>query len=170
MSSAMMMERTGTAFPGMGMPGYGTSPTPTGVSAGTNWMMVPRCTIKLEKCTGGFKMTCSCDDKLACSMVQNLCTMLQGGMASCCVMYNGMPCCTCNFTMGMCRCEITEMGCLITCTSGDTQCCDMLQACCDCISTMLDSGCTCCFLMNNTPICCGTSEQHSRTPSKSRSK
>ena len=99
MSSAMMMERTGTAFPGMGMPGYGTSPTPTGVTAGTNWMMVPRCTIKLEKCTGGFKMTCSCDDKLACSMVQNLCTMLQGGMASCCVMYNGMPCCTCNFTM-----------------------------------------------------------------------
>src|SRR5712672_2428430 len=60
MSSTMMMERTGTAVPGMGYPSYGT-PTvgaPTGMTTGTNWMMVPRCTFKVEKCTGGFKMTC----------------------------------------------------------------------------------------------------------------
>src|SRR5262245_38048525 len=100
MSSAVMMERTGTAMPGMGVPGFGTPPVgaPAGVSAGTNWLMVPRCTFKVEKCTGGMKITCSCDDKLACSMVQNLCTMLAGGMCSCCAMLNGMTVCYCNLT------------------------------------------------------------------------
>ena len=101
MSSAMMMERSGLGMPAMGYPGVGT-PTmgsPTGTPAVTNWLMVPRCTVKVEKCTGGLKITCSCDDKMACSMVQNLCTMLQGGMCSCCCMLNGMTCCCCNFTM-----------------------------------------------------------------------
>jgi hypothetical protein len=169
MSSAMMMERPGTAFPGMGVPGYQTPPAPTGMAAGTNWMMVPRCMIRMEKMSGGFKMTCSCDDKLATSMVQNLCTMLQGGMASCAVMYNGMPCCTCHFVMGMCRCEPTDSGVSLMCTSGDQHCSEMLQACCDCITVMLEAGCTCCFLINHTPICCGTTE-HSRSPSKAKSK
>ena len=27
-----------------------------------NMMMVPRCTMKIEKCTGGMKITCTCDD------------------------------------------------------------------------------------------------------------
>jgi hypothetical protein len=31
----------------------------------------------------------------------------------------------------------------------------MIQACCDCMATMLKDGCTCCLMMNNTPICCG---------------
>src|SRR5580704_1531714 len=99
MSSTMMMERTGTAVPGMGYPTYGTPTvgTPTGMTTGTHWMMVPRSTFKVEKCTGGFKMTCVCDDKMACSMVQNLCTMLAGGMCSCCCMMNGMTCCSFNF-------------------------------------------------------------------------
>ena len=26
--------------------------------------MVPRCTIKMEKCPGGMKITCTCDDKM----------------------------------------------------------------------------------------------------------
>jgi hypothetical protein len=130
-------------------------------------MMVPRCTFKFEKCTGGFKVTCSCEDKVACSMVQNLCTMLAGGMCSCCCLYNGMTVYYCNFTMGMCRCEATDSGVCFTCTSGDTQCCQMIQACCDCLSTMTDAGCTCCFYMNNTPVCCGFSES-SRSPSKSK--
>ncbi len=169
MSSAMMMERTTAAFPGMGVPGFGTSPTPTGVTPGMNWMMVPRCTFKFEKCTGGFRLFCTCDDKLASSMVQNLCTMLQGGMASCCCMHNGVCVCTCNFTMGMCRYEATEQGGCVTCTSGDPQCCEMLQACCDCLNCMLEAGCTCCFLINHTPVCCGTCET-SRTPSKVKSK
>jgi hypothetical protein len=31
----------------------------------------------------------------------------------------------------------------------------MIQACCDCLCCLLKDGCTCCVLMNNTPICCG---------------
>jgi hypothetical protein len=164
MSSAMMMERTGMGMPGMGVPTLGTPPVgaPTGVPTGTNWMMVPRCTFRMEKCTGGLKISCSCDDKLASSMVQNLCTMLTGGMCSCCVMMNGMTVCYCNLTMGMCKYETTESGVTVTCTSGDPHCSEMLGACCECISCMLDGGCTCCLLINNTPVCCGSSE-----PSKS---
>jgi hypothetical protein len=169
MSSAMMMERTGTGLPGMGVPGFGTSPVtaPTGVSPTANWLMVPRCTFKFEKCQGGFRVQCVCDDKLAVSMVQNLCAMLQGGMYSCCVMYNGTTCCCCNFTMGMCRYESTDQGVTLTCTSGDQQCCEMLQASCDCLSCMTEAGCTCCFLINNTPVCCGTCDT-AKTPSKSK--
>jgi hypothetical protein len=160
MNSTMMMERTGMAMPGMGVPGMGT-PTMgagTGAATGANWLVVPRCTLKLEKCTGGMKLSCICDDKMACSMMQNLCTMLAGGMCSCCVQLNGMTVCVCNFTMGLCKCELTETGVCLTCTSGDTKCCEMIQAYCDCLSTLLNSGCTCCVLMNNTPLCCGTTE------------
>ncbi len=113
MLSTMMTERTGMGMPGMSVPGVGTG-APTGMPAGTNWLMVPRCTVKVERCQGGFKMTCACDDKTACSMVQNLCTMLAGGMCSCCVMLNGMTVCTCNFTMAMCRCEMTKDGVCVT--------------------------------------------------------
>jgi hypothetical protein len=160
MSNAMMMDRTGMGMPSIGMPGMGTSTpgVPASVPMGTNWMMVPRCTLKLEKCTGGFKMVCSCDDKMACSMVQNLCTMLAGGMCSCCCMLNGMMVCCCNLTMGLCKCEMTEEGVCITCTSGDSHCGEMIQACCDCLTSMMNAGCTCCVLMNNTPVCCGQGE------------
>ena len=158
MLSTMMTERTGMGMPGMSVPGMGTSMgTPTGMPAGTNWLMVPRCTYKVEKCQGGFKMICSCEDKMAVSMVQNLCTMLAGGMCSCCVMMNGMVVCTCNFTMAMCKCDMTKDGVCVTCTSGDAKCAEMVQACCDCLTTMLKAGCTCCLLMNNTPVCCGCS-------------
>jgi hypothetical protein len=51
---------------------------------------------------------------------------------------------------------MTKDGCTITCTSGDTECGKMIQACCDCMATMMAAGCTCCVMMNNTPICCGT--------------
>src|SRR4051794_39619904 len=83
--NAMMMERMGM---GMGMPGTQMP----GMSSGTmpaNWMMVPRCTYKFEKVQGGMKITCVCDDKMACSMMQNLATTLAGGMCSCCMMMNG---------------------------------------------------------------------------------
>src|ERR1700722_938370 len=80
--SSMMMERTTMGIPGMGVPGMGTpsygAPTTTPTSG--NYVMVPRCTFKFEKCTGGMKINCVCDDKLSASMVQNLCTMLAGGM------------------------------------------------------------------------------------------
>jgi hypothetical protein len=153
MTGAMMMERTGMGMPGVGGTPMGGTATPTT----PNMVMVPRCTFKVEKVQGGMKITCSCDDKMACSMVQNLCTMLQGGMCSCCMMMNGMMVCCCNLTMGMCKCDMTDKGCTVTCTSGDSKCCEMIQACCDCVSTMLKAGCTCCLMMNNTPVCCGCS-------------
>jgi hypothetical protein len=31
----------------------------------------------------------------------------------------------------------------------------MIQACCDCCATMMKCGCTCCLMMNGTPVCCG---------------
>lgn len=160
MQGAMMMERTGMSMPGMGVPGVGMPAmgAPTMMPTGFNWMMIPRCTMKVEKCNGGMKMTCTCEDKTACSMVQNLCTMLAGGMCSCCVMMNGMPVCTFNLTMGMCKMETTESGVCFTCTSGDSHCCEMLQACCDCLNKMMEAGCTCCVTLNNTPVCCCFSE------------
>jgi hypothetical protein len=156
MSSTKTMERTGTGVAGMA-PGMMTPPVsaPAAMPHGMNWLTVPRCTMKVEKCPGGMKLTCSCDDKTACSMVQNLCTMLQGGMCSCCCMMNGMTVCCYNFTMGMCRCETTDKGVCVTCTSGDPECGKMIQACCDCLSSMLKAGCTCCVMFNNTPVCCG---------------
>src|SRR5260370_21441506 len=122
MTGTVIMERTGMGMPGMGVPTMGT-PTMGGPTTTTspNYVMVPRCTMKFEKCTGGMKMTCVCDDKMACSMMQNLCTMLAGGMCSCCCMMNGMMVCCCNLTMGMCKCDMTEKGCVITCTSGDAK-------------------------------------------------
>jgi hypothetical protein len=153
--NAMMMERTGMGgMATQGMPGTGMG-APATMPGAANWMMVPRCTVKVEKCAGGMKLTCVCDDPMARSMVQNLCTMLAGGMCSCCLMLNGMTVCCCNLMMGLCKCEMTDTGCCITCLSGDGKCCDMIQSCCDCMATLMKSGCTCCVMMNNTPVCCG---------------
>lgn len=145
--ATMKMER-----PTMSMASAPAMPT---MGAGANMMMVPRCTMKMEKCQGGMKMTCSCDDKVACTMMQNLCNMLEGGMCSCSMMMNGMTMMTCNLTMGTCKCEMTADGMTMMCTSGDKTCCDMIQACCDCMCMMMKAGCTCCMMMNNMPVCCG---------------
>jgi hypothetical protein len=153
MTNAMMMERTGMAMPGMGTAGMGM---PSGMPTTTNWMMVPRCKFKVERCSGGMKVTCSCEDATAAAMVQNLCTMMAGGMCSYCCTMNGMMVYCCNLTMGMCKCDMTKDGVCLTCTSGDPKCCAMIEACCDCLATMLKSGCTCCMMMNNTPVCCGS--------------
>ncbi|MCI0463967.1 MAG: hypothetical protein L0Z62_44100 [Gemmataceae bacterium] len=164
MSTATMTERTG--YSGVGVSGFPTPQftTPTGVSAGTNWMMIPRCTFKVEKCTGGFKVVCHCDDKLAGSMVQNLCAMLAGGMCSWCVVFNGLTVCSFTPTMGLCKFENVENGVCVTCTSGDPTYCSMLQAYCDCLCCAGGAGCTCCFLVNNTPVCCGPTEVCSTSP------
>src|SRR5262245_14514982 len=120
MATTMMMDRTGMGMPGMGMPGMASAPMGgTAMPMTPNMLMVPRCTMKMEHCTGGMKITCSCDDAMACSMMQSLCTMLQGGMCSLCCMMNGMMVCCCNLTMGMCKCDMTKDGCTISCTSGD---------------------------------------------------
>jgi hypothetical protein len=148
-----MMERSSMA--GMGMPTLTPQGVPMGMPSGMSLMMVPRCKLKIEKCQGGLKITCSCDDKMAASMVQNLCSMLAGGMCSCCLMMNGLVVCSCNLTMGMCKVEMTDKGCCVTCTSGDQKCAEIISACCDCMSVMLKDGCTCCLMLNNTPVACG---------------
>lgn len=159
MANTTMMERSGMSMmgTGMGMMGAGMSPmTGTPGTMAPNMMMVPRCTMKMEKTKDGLCIQCTCDDPVACSMMQNLCSMLSGGMVSCCMMMNGMMVCCCNLTMGLCTCEMTDKGCKICCTSGDAKCCQMIQACCDSMSAMLQAGCTCCLMMNNNPVCCGT--------------
>ncbi len=154
MSTAMMMDRANMM--GMGMAaGTGAMTTPSAMPTGTNMMMVPRCTVSMEKCDGGMKITCSSDDAVTATMIQNLCTMMAGGMCSCCCMMNGMMACCCNMTMAMCQCEMTAKGVCITCTSGDKACCAMIQSCCDCCTAMMKAGCTCCVMMNGMPVCCG---------------
>ena len=167
MSSTMMVERTGTALPGAGYPYPQVPQYGTPAATPSNWLMVPRCTYRFEKCQGGFKMYCVCEDRTACGVVQNLCAALAGGLVSCCVQYNGLTVCTCNFFMGSCRCEPTEDGVCITCTSGDPKCCEMLQAYCDCLHTCLDAGCTFFLLMSNTPVFCGCCEP-SKTGAKAK--
>src|SRR5437868_14572204 len=103
-----MMNPTATGMPGTMPASMGTSMP--GGAPGMNYLMVPRCTIKMEKCTGGVKIQCSCDDKVAAGMLQNLCASLAGTMCSCCCTMNGMTVCSCNLMMGMCKCENTKDG------------------------------------------------------------
>ncbi len=151
MTGMTTMERNS-----MGMMGASTMPAPMmGGMASMNMMMIPRCTMKMEKCDGGMKMMCSCADATAAAMMQNLCTMMGGSMVSCCMMMNGMMMMCCNMAMGMCTCEMTKDGMCMMWTSGDAKCCAMIQACCDAMMEMMKNGCTCCMSMNNTPVCCG---------------
>jgi len=152
MASMMMMERGMMGMPAMGMgPMAGQKP---GMTAPASPMMVPKCTMTFEKCAGGMKIMCVCDDKVSAGMLQNLCAMMAGGMMSCCMMMNGMMVCGCNMMMGHCKVEMTKDGCCMMCTSGDKECAAMIQACCDCCESMMKAGCTCCMMMNNMPICC----------------
>jgi hypothetical protein len=167
MSSTMMVERTGAVMPGAGLPATGMPHYGAPTGPAPNWLMVPRCTYRFEKCQGGFKLYCSCDDRTACGVLQNLCAALAGGLVSCCMQYNGVTVCACNFFMATCRCETTEDGVCITCTSGDAKCGEMLQAYCDCLHCCYEAGCACCVMMSNTPVCCGCCEP-SKTGTKSK--
>ena len=92
--NAMMMDRT--AMTGNMMPTGMTGSMPA-----QSWMMMPRCTYKFEKVQGGMKMTCMCDDPVACSMMQNLCQALAGGLCGWTCTFNGVAVCSCNWVMGM---------------------------------------------------------------------
>jgi len=157
MTPGMMSMPMGMMGMGM-MPGMSGMGMPTGMGTGMGAMsmgMVPRCTMKMEKVAGGMRCTCTCDDKTAAEMMKNLCMMMQGGMCSMCCMMNGMMCCCCNLgVMGTCQMEMTEMGCVMTCTSGDASCAKMIQGCCDCMMSMMMPGCSCCMMMNGMPVCC----------------
>lgn len=154
MFAQMTSDRLGMMAPVMG-PTMPMTGTPTTIPAMGNMTMVPRCTIKMEKCPGGMKVICSCDDDMTCATLQNLCKMLCEGMCSIGCMKNGMVMCQCNMALCNCTCTMTDDGCCITCTSGDQACCDMAQACCDCLCACMEAGCMCCVSFNGTPVCCG---------------
>src|SRR3954449_4180353 len=102
MTSTMMMDRTTMGVQGVsGMP---TTGVPSVSPVSSSWLMVPRCTYKFEKCQGGMKITCICDDPMARSTMQHLCMALMGGLCSCYCTLNGATVCCYNFTMGMCKC------------------------------------------------------------------
>lgn len=155
MSSAMLTERFGNALSQWGAPSVGTPTIPAGFPGTPNCFVVPRCEMTVEKCPTGCKIICKCPDEVACGSLQNLCNMLAGGLCSCACTYNGIPCCQFSWCCGRCTCEATTDGVCITCHSGDKECCQMIQACCDCLATCLKAGCCCYLSFNNTPVCCG---------------
>jgi hypothetical protein len=154
MSSTMVLER-GLFF---GAAGPAAASSPAGFPAASpaaGWCVVPRCTLRLEKCKEGFKIHCACDDEVSTATLQNLCRSLAGGLCSCCCTLNGLTVCQCNLTCGHCKCDITADGCCITCTSGDKGCCAILQSCCATLESCLQNDCCCYVCFNNTPVCCG---------------
>jgi hypothetical protein len=152
MSSAIL-ERAPHGAPAHTHLSFG-APAPASPAAG--YCVVPRCTIKAEKCAGGMKLKCVCDDDVSCATLQNLCKMLCDGLCSCCCTLNGIAICQCNLACGICSCEYTKDGVCITCKSGDKACCDIIQACCACIEQCLESGCHCQVSFHSTPVCCGS--------------
>lgn len=152
MNTMMTTERMGM----MGMPMGMQMPMNAmpAMMSGANGMMLPRCTMKMEKMAGGMKCTMMCEDKTAATMMQQLCMMNANGMMGMCCMMNGMMCCQCMMPMGTCKMEMMEMGCMMTCTSGDAMAGKMIQACCDCMTSMMMPGCTIYMMMNGMPMCC----------------
>lgn len=134
--------------------GTGYNPGQSSAPAAPSFVMLPRCTVTVENCKDGCKIHCKCDDEVACSMLQNLCRALEGGVCGFTCLHNGQCLCNCSLTCGHCSCELTKDGCCITCTSGDAKCCQLIQKCCECLKSCLECGCTCCVTLNNTPVCC----------------
>ena len=156
MSSAVVMERFAVGSPSHHQQHqWHQGSLQAGQLAGAQWCVVPRCKIEFEKCTGGCKIHCHCEDELSCATLQNLCRMLCDGLCSCSCTQNGLQCCECSFTNCHCKCEYTNDGCCISCTSGDKQCCAALQACCECCNKCCENGCACYVCFNGTPVCCG---------------
>ena len=153
MSTTMMVDRSmmmGT-MPGPGMP---MSAQPTMMQDMGAMAMVVRCEMRMEKTKDGCKITCVCPDEMSAATLQNMCKMLGGSACSCCCMMNGMMVCQCNMTMCHCTCEDTTDGVCVTCKTGDKACCEMLHACCDCMTACMEAGCMCCLCMGGTPVCC----------------
>ena len=158
MAASVLLERSApsaTPFTG-GFPGMQAGSMPGVSPAAANWCVVPRCEIEFEKCTGGFKIHCRCEDDVACGTLQNLCRMMADGLCSCVCTFNGIAVAQCCLVPGITKCEFTKDGCCITCTSGDKACCAMLQSFCECLAACCKSGCSTYVCFNNTPVCCGT--------------
>jgi hypothetical protein len=161
MASSALLERGSSAAAPYApysspSPGWQPGQYPAGSPAAANWCVLPRCNVEFEKCTGGFKIRCRCEDEVACGTLQNLCRMLSDGLCSCSCCQNGICIFQCNLAFGNCKVEYTKDGCCISCISGDKAFSAILQSCCEALSTCGESGCCCYISFNNTPVCCGT--------------
>jgi len=156
MSSAVQLERftPGHLFQSSSGTQLGNPAAPQ--TSAPSWNMLPRCQFTFKKCANGYEIRCCCDDEVACGMLQHLCRMLCDGTCCCTVTCNGNVICQCNLTLGFCKCVCTEDGVCISCTSGDEQCCAMLQSCCDFLACCCQNGCCCSISFGGTPVCCGT--------------
>lgn len=152
MTTMMTSDRMGMMNMPMAMPMSAGMMMPSMMNM--NGMMIPRCTMKMEKMNNGMQCTMTCQDKTAAAMMQQLCMMNANSMMGMSCMMNGMMCCTCMMPMGTCKVEMMDMGCMMTCTSGDAMACKMIQACCDCMMGMMMPGCSIYMMMNGMPICC----------------
>src|SRR5437868_6816113 len=115
MSSAVMERTTfGSPTGATATPGFGKTAAPA-----TNLCVVPRCELRFEKCAGGCKIHCKCDDAVAATTLQNLCRAPCEGQCSCCCTWNCIQICNLSLCCGHCKCETTADGCCISCTSGD---------------------------------------------------
>ncbi len=100
------------------------------------------------------KVTCHCDDETAAATLQNMCKMMAGGMLGLCCTMNGMMVCQCNMCMCKCECTTTKDGVCFTCTSGDKACCEMIQACCDCVCALHEGRLHLLRLPRRHALCC----------------
>src|SRR5262245_39152918 len=97
------------------------------------------CELSFEKCAGGFRLGCCCDDSMECADLQSLCEAICERNCICCCVRDGVEVCNFNLCCGQCKCEGTKDGCCITCSS--SKCCDTLQAICDCLECCCQDGC-----------------------------
>jgi hypothetical protein len=154
---ASAMSMPAPTLPGMAPPQSGMS------AAKPATLMVPRCTFEVEKCKGGMKVTCSCDDKVAFGMLATLCLMLQGGTAGFYGLLNGM---TLYYfqVLGSGKYEQGDGWVCFTFTSTEPGGIRMLQDTCDHLLSLLRSGLTCWLTMNNTAVCAGQMGQPVSSP------
>lgn len=124
--------------------------------AGMETMNLPRCEMRLERCEGGCKIYCSCDDANDRRALQAVCEKLAGKMCCMTCSLNGEALCHCCLTCcdRTCECTRTADGVCIACTSNDGNCCDLIQAMCDCIRRCQECGCECTLCCDETPVCC----------------
>ena len=121
-----------------------------------------KCEFMFEKCQGGFCIRCCCDENSDCAELQCLCQALcdcqtqRDGNCTCCCVKDGKQICNFNLCCSQCTCEATSDGCRITCTSDDSECCEMLEACCDCLECCCQNGCCCYVCFGNKCGCYGT--------------
>ena len=109
------------------------------------------CELSFEKCKGGFRVNCCCDDSTECAELHDLCEAICDSECSCCCLRDEKQICSFNLCCSQCKCESTQDGCCITCTNA--KCCAMLEAICDCIECCCENGC-CCYICFGQKCCC----------------